>query len=176
MRTSFALHSLKTVRLAALALVAALAMVVAPSLTPAAHAAYPEMSCTVSVTPQTVKSGGTFTVSGDSPSASSWSVKYDGKTDVYTGTSFSHQYQAPKTTKNKTLGVVAKCIGTQGDQTQSFDLKVLGSNQSATGGSDGELANTGGFSVWWLVAGGGALVIGSGLIVASRRRRPGADN
>lgn len=163
---------------------AVLALGVIGLAVPAAQS-YPATVCSVSVTPNPIRSGHPFTVSGHANKPVDWTVTVKAqRTQVVHGhgSTFTHTFQAPKVHKNTQAVVSAKCSGGAG-----HTIKVMvaapgtgnggghGSqgnqgNQGATAGphSGSGLPNTGG-PAWWIAA-LAVLLLGGGAFAMRRHR------
>jgi LPXTG-motif cell wall-anchored protein len=127
--------------------------------------AYPIHHCDVTIKPASgvVKAGGTIQVSGSYYISTMWTVTFNGKTEHFTGKTFTTTLRAPLTKTDKTITLTVSCGN---GNTSPFTIQVLG---SGTGGG-GHLPNTGGPSIWWLILAALAGVSGSILMWRGRRR------
>lgn len=145
-------------------------LTVAPGLASAAPA-YPIHHCNVTVTPPSgqVPAGGTFQVSGSYYISTNWTVQFNGQTRTFIGATFSTTLQVPKVTHNETLTLRVSCSAEPGGFS-AFRIQISAALLNG-GGGKGHLPNTGGPSIWWLIAGALAGIIGSTLMWRGRRRR-----
>jgi len=134
--------------------------------------AYPAVSCTVTITPtsQHLKAGQPLKLVGHSTVTSTWTVKFNGITHYYTGTSFTATYITPKVTKRTVIGLTVTCSNSSGALTLGYRIVVDPFTLPSTGG---HLPNTGGPSLWWLLAGLALVVFGAAAM--ARHRQPVAQ-
>jgi LPXTG-motif cell wall-anchored protein len=156
---------MKTVRLALAAAVVAFLAVVVP--TPAQ--AYPVLTCNISDVDH-AEEGEDFTVTAtvDPSLPSDWELTYDSQSHSDTNTtSTSATFEATDDTT-----VVA--VVTQGGNSATCVGSVHFGDDDDEGDGDGDgggvLPNTGGERLAWLVIGGMLVLVGGGVVVASRRR------
>ena len=148
----------------------------------AAPSAYPTPNLSVSVNPHTVVSGHTFTISASSSvTCSPLTITFGGVTKSGVGKSLTATFTAPSVSKTTTFAATIKCTyitasGVKGaailaktSTTTRTVLVTVTPAGSSSGGGVG-LPNTGGPNVWWFIAGGGAVVLGLGAVIASRRK------
>lgn len=154
-------------------------------LAPAAQA-YPETSCNVSVDSQVVRSGGTFTATGESqqfttPRLSSnqrtsavepvsWTMTFNGEVRKGKAVTFVQKFKAPVVKKKTTLPLTASAIMADAKTTctKTVDITILpgGTTVSPPGEN---LPNTGGPQLYLLIA-GLVLVVAGGLAIRSSRK------
>lgn len=152
---------MKTVRLAvATALVASFAV-----LASSPAQAYPGLTCSISDVDAVKGEDFTVTATVDPALSSDWTVKYEDvtRTDSDT-TSTTATFEANvSTTVVATVtqnGVSSTCTGRV-----DFD-----DDDDGDGGGGGILPNTGGERLAWLVIGGMLVLVGGGVVLASRKR------
>jgi LPXTG-motif cell wall-anchored protein len=163
--------SMKTVRLAvAAALVAAFAVL---ATSPAQ--AYPGLTCSISDVEDAVEGEDfTVTVTVDPAVSSDFVVTYEDQTrnDSNT-TSTTATFEANDATTVTAVvtqnGVSSTCTG-QVDFDGDGDGDGDGDSDGDGGDGGGILPNTGGERLAWLVIGGMLVLVGGGVVVASRRR------
>lgn len=165
---------MKTLRLAVAAvLVAAFAVLVQ---SPAQG--YPGLTCTISDVDD-VSEGDEFEVTAavQPSNASDWELTYDDQSHTDTNTaSTTATFEA--TDETAVVAVVTQdgnsstCVGSVGDDDDDGDGDDDDGDGDDGGGGDngGLLPNTGGERLAWLVIGGMLVLVGGGVIVASRRR------
>jgi LPXTG-motif cell wall-anchored protein len=170
---------MKTLRLAIATTMAAAFLVFAQ--TPAQ--AYPIESCSVS--DRTVTGGDDVTVqvtaSPEEP-GTSFEVTYQGQTRSGTGTSFSAEFDTPSVDEETDTtafasvtrdGQTVPCSGTitllPADDDDDDDDDGDGDGDG-DGDDGGLLPNTGGERLLWLIIGAMLILVGGGVVVASRRR------
>lgn len=129
--------------------------------------AYPFTTCGVTVTPSSlhVTSGQRLTLTGTSSVSTKWTVTFNGVVHYYTGTTFTATYRAPTVTRRTVIGLTITCTNSSGSLTLRYRIVI---DPFATG-AGGHLPNTGGPSIWWLIA--GLMAALSGAFLALRNRR-----
>lgn len=164
------------------AFVAALTFLIAGlglvAVAPAASA-YDSPLFSISIDNQTVVSGGKFTVTTKADVTCSWTQSFLDQSASGSGTSFAHTFIAPTVTQTTKYPVNASCgyssvAGAAGHSLKIVDQVWTGQTfvtvtPAGTLANTGGLPNTGGPSIWWLVAGLMALLAGAGLLANSRR-------
>lgn len=150
----------------------------AMAMAPAASA-YPELTCTLSVDPQTVTEGETFTATGTAAevessgrtaadSAIKWTVTFNGITKTGTGSTFAPTFTAPAVDKKTTFTLTASSTSPAGTCTRSADVTVLPDGTTVTP-PDGGLPNAGGPRLLILIA--GLALLGFGFFAVRRASR-----
>lgn len=144
--------------------------------------AYPDLTCQVTVTPQSLRPGEQLTVTGTTPVAVDahnhqiadadihWTFSWDGVTKTRTGRTVSATFTAPHVKKSRTITLTARNTNPVSDCVKHFDVTVVGATVLAPHGGGGGLPSTGGPTFWLLVAGLVLLLGGGGAVVSSRRR------
>lgn len=144
-----------------------------------AASAYPELTCTVSVVPQTVSSGEKFTVTGENKvvdngrttaSSVTWTFTFDGVTKKRTGATASATFTAPEVKKTRDFTLNARSTSPDGNCERDLVITVLGSQVAGPPPGGGLLPNTGGPMFWLLVGALALVIVGGGAVVATRRR------
>lgn len=144
-----------------------------------AASAYPELTCSISVDPQTVNSGGTFTVTGKSQvadngkatdSSVTWTFEFNGVTKKRTGATVSAKFTAPEVSKTRKITLSARSTSSAGTCDRDVVVTVLGAQVAGPPPGGGLLPNTGGPMFWLLVGALALLLVGGGTVVATRRR------
>jgi LPXTG-motif cell wall-anchored protein len=162
------------VRLGVGAVLAALLATITVLLTGPGAQAYPESVCTVSVHPQRVVGGNPITVTGSSTVSHTWTFRFNGQTATGKGATFTHKFQTPKVTSERTIVVHAQCSG---GAEQQIPVVVEPANAAGPqGGStapdhNGILPGTGGPALWILLAALALLLLGLGVVDVRRRNR-----
>lgn len=130
--------------------------------------AYPATVCTVQISPASghLHSGQTLTLTGKSSTTTHWTVTINGVVHYYTGTTFTEHYTVPTVSHQTTIGVTVYCSNSSGALTRSYRIVV--DPFSLPGGGSGHLPNTGGPSLWWLLAGLVLVLFGASLTFKPR--------
>jgi LPXTG-motif cell wall-anchored protein len=148
--------------------------------------AYPEITCNVTVAPQVLRPGETFTATGDIPvavdshnqpvpdSKVQWTFKWNGDTKERTGKSVHATFTAPKVKKTRDITLTARATSPAGDCVKNLDVTVIAASVAGPHQGDSGLPGTGGPAFWVLVAGLVLLLGGGGAVVVSRRRNDAA--
>lgn len=162
--------------------------------------AYPDCGISLSLNNSTVVGGKSFTFKADAGNVDcDWTVTYRGKTKTGSGTSISGSFSTPEVSKKTTSKIVAECthdVGasfetstTSSDVTPAFySAKTAGTVQTAAARTcpvsatvtllpvgvadedENALPDTGGSKLWLLAVGGALVVGGAGVTYAARRR------
>jgi LPXTG-motif cell wall-anchored protein len=146
-----------------------------------AASAYPELTCTVDVSPQVLKPGQQFTVTGKAagvdstnhaidPASVQWTFAWNGVTKTRSGSPASVKFTAPQVTRTKVIPLTVRSTSAAGDCVRHFDVTVLAAAAAAPHAGGSGLPGTGGPTVWLLVAGLVLLLGGGGAVVSARRR------
>lgn len=145
--------------------------------------AYPELTCNLTVDPQVVYEGESFTATATaaevtSPARASatgddisWVMTFNGDSRTGKGAVFVQTFTAPQVTASTKYPLTATSTSTAGTCTHTVDITVLplGAVVSPPGGQGG-LPNTGGPDIAFLIA-GIVLLLGGGVAVVFARRR-----
>lgn len=131
--------------------------------------AYPGTVCSVSISPASgeLTSGQTLTLTGKASTTTHWTVTINGVVHYYTGTTFTETYKVPTVSHKTVIGVTVVCSNSSGSLTLHYRI-VVDPFSLAGNGSGGKLPNTGGPSLWWLLAGIACAL--SGAVLAWRGR------
>ena len=161
--------------------------------------AYPDCGVSLSLNDSTVVGGKSFTFTADAGETDcDWAVTYRGKTKTGSGTSITGSFSTPDVSKTTSSKIVAECTheatessakaSASSDVTPAFFSTGTASTVQAldvtcpvsatvtlladgvANEDDGVLPNTGGSNLW-LLALGGALVVGGGGVTYAARRR-----
>lgn len=164
---------MKKALLVAAALFAALFASVATAPT---ASAYPETTCNLTVDPQTVTEGESFTATGTAAVTGgtgdeviSWVMTFNGDTRTGNGAVFVQTFTAPDVDKTTKLKLTAKATTPAGTCQHSVDITVqpTGTIVEPPGGG---LPNTGGPRLAFLVFGAALLLAGATAVGYARRR------
>ncbi|RNL62203.1 LPXTG cell wall anchor domain-containing protein [Nocardioides marmoriginsengisoli] len=152
-------------------------------LSPSAQA-YPETSCNVFVDSQIVKSGATFTATGESQQFTtprlaarasagdpvSWEMTFNGEVRTGKAEVFVQKFKAPVVKKKTTLPLTASAIMPDAKTTctKTVDITILPGGTTVSPPGD-HLPNTGGPQLYLLIA-GLVLVVAGGLAIRSSRK------
>ena len=133
--------------------------------------AYPGTVCSVQISPSSgqVHSGQILTLTGKASTTTKWTVTIGGVVHYYTGTTFTEQYKVPSVSRRTTIGITVYCSNSSG--ALALRYRIVDDPFSLAGGGSagsGHLPNTGGPSLWWLLAGLVFVVLGASL--TSRHR------
>jgi hypothetical protein len=168
---------MKKVLLIAAAMFLALAATV--GLAPTASA-YPELTCNLTVEPQVLNEGETFTATATAAEVESsaraaaegddiaWEMTFNGETRTGTGAVFVQKFKAPNVDDTTKLTLTAKSTSTAGTCPHQVTITVLPDGTTVSPPDDGGLPNTGGPRLLILLAGLGLLAAG---VVAVRKSR-----
>lgn len=108
-----------------------------------------------------------------------WTVTFNGKSQVGSGTSFSGTFSTPKVDKVTKKTITARCAydasgasaAAVASDSATVTLLPEGTDDDGDTTTDnGALPDTGGSNLWILIVGGVLVVIGGGAVVASRRQ------
>lgn len=162
--------------------------------------AYPACGVTLTLNHSTVVGGKSFTFTADAGDTEcDWVVTYRGKTKTGSGTSISGSFSTPDVSKTTTSKIVAECThelvedssassSASADVTPAFyaagtatavqaaertcpiSATVTLLADGVANEDDGALPDTGGSNLWLLAVGGALVVGGAGVTYAARRR------
>ena len=150
--------------------------------TPSPAQAYPVMMCTVS---DEVVTGGedvTVTAQVTPDTDSQWTLSYDGQIRNRTGNPVTATFDTDEVDEPTQTTVTATVTTEAGDSSTCTGNIVLlprdgdsdGDGGDGGGGGDGDngglLPNTGGERLAWLIVGATLVLVGGGVVLASRRR------
>ncbi len=170
---------MKTLRLTLAAAVISTLAILAP--VPASAQGYQGLTCSVS---DHVVTGGedvTVTATANPDVSSSWTLEYDGQTANRSGNPVSATFDTDEV--DETTQTIVTATVTQDGQTAECTGSIFlrpsdGDDDDGDGDGDGDgngdgggiLPNTGGERLAWLIIGLMLVLVGGGVVVASRRR------
>ena len=149
---------------------------------PSAHA-YPEGSCNLEVSAQTVNSGDSITATAtysvvdnaarkSALSDTTWVMTFNGETRTGSGETFTQTFVAPEVTEPTTFPLKATGTGDAGSCTRTVNVTVLPTGTTVLPPGD-DLPNTGGPRLFLLIAGFALVVAGALAIRQSRKSHDG---
>lgn len=168
---------------------ALVALVSLAGLAPSAQA-YPQPFLTLDASQTTVVSGHSFQlIAHATVKCDVLKIVWNGQSHSTSGSNFSHKYTAPMVTSKVVITATATCqySTTSGAAGRAIvasalmtnpahkDITVvpIGSKGGGHGSGGGNLPNTGGPSIGWLIGGIAALLAGAAAMFAGRRRDSG---
>ena len=168
---------------------ALVALVSLAGLAPSAQA-YPQPFLTLDASQTTVVSGHSFQlIAHATVKCDVLTINWNGQTFHRSGSSFSQKFTAPFVTTTTIIQATATCsfssaAGTAGNSIVATQLMTNTAHKDVTvvpvkskgsghGSGGGNLPNTGGPSIGWLIAGILALLAGAAAMFAGRRRDSG---
>ena len=176
---------MKKVLLVAVAMVAAMLAMIGTAQT---ASAYPETTCSVSVSAQTVHEGDNFTVTASATSTTvdqrtaarlaadqfNWQMTFNGEVRTGSGQTFTQTFKAPNVAEVTKLPLTVKSVMADAKATceRTVFITVLpdGTVVTPPGEPGGNLPNTGGPRLLILLAGLGLVAVGAFAVRQSRRR------
>jgi uncharacterized surface anchored protein len=145
--------------------------------------AYPEGSCNLEVSAQTVNSGETITATAtytvvdnaarvSALSDTEWVMTFNGDTRTGTGETFTQSFEAPEVTEPTTFPLKATGTGDAGTCTRTVNVTVLPNGQTVPPKGP-HMPNTGGPRLILLIVGLGLVAAGAIAIRQSRKSHDG---
>lgn len=151
--------------------------------------AYPQPVFYLKASVNTVVSGHTLMITGTATvNCESITISWAGQTFTGSGSKFKHKYNAPNVTSKTVITAHGTCVfsstsGAAGQAivattqtlTATANITVVPAHSKGNNKNQGgNLPNTGGPSIGWLIGGIAALLAGAGAMFAGRRRDHGA--
>lgn len=169
-------------KLAVLCAIAMSTLLVTLGFAPSAHAAYPEFQMTVDVQPRVVVGGNDIESTSSANADCRWTHKFNGKKKKGNGTDFSATFRTPVVDEVTIMPVVFTCSfeastvteakAERETATRTINVKVLpqGEGAIAPDNAGGDLPNTGGPNVIFLILGLLLLLAGVAAVRFARGR------